>query len=189
MKTYPYIITPSADSPLTLQQARQWLALDIPGFDGEDDKIHDLIRSACAWAERYAGIKLLPTAYEWVCDGLPCQIPGIRLITEITSIECHNGEEYVALEPGTHYRTYRQGQERMVIEYVAGASLPALPRRGDAVRVRFTAGFAENEVPQDVVQAIRARLREDFDLPGDRVSEKKTLSERILDLYRETYAG
>jgi uncharacterized phiE125 gp8 family phage protein len=187
--TYPYIVQRAETYPISLQQANAWLGLDIPGFTADDAKVQYLILSACDAFEAYTGLNLHETAYEWVLDHYPTGIPDVRLVSSVESIAYHNGAGYTNILAGTDYYTYRKSTYRMGIGYPSAAALPTLPDRPDAVCIRFTAGFGDGTVPNDVLQAIRAKIREYYDNPGDGIAEKKTLSERLMDRYLEGYAS
>jgi len=57
----------------------------------------------------------------------------------------------------------------------------------DDYKITFKAGMTEGAVPADLLLAIRALISQQFDSRGDVISEKKTLSDKLMENYRIGY--
>lgn len=178
----PFVAVKYTHDIITLTQAKEWLRMDIPGYDGEDSVILMAIASAISWVEEKCPFTLGVSDWIWNPDFLPCQFNDTFYIQSITSIEYKGESGYVAIS-GSDYELIHVSKRRSVIEWFNTSFIT------DRFRIKFKAGFPEGEVPPVLLDAMRARVAERFDNRGDGVSEKKTLSEKLLDNFVLTYAG
>lgn len=183
MKSYPYVIEPSQLPPIPLDEAKDWLRIDR-GVTDDDLTVSAVLASAIETVERDAGVSLRPATYEWYTHGWPCEIPA-RKITAISEIAYHDGTDYVVLDAAS-YRLVRTGENAYRLMY-GDLSAFSYQYRGDGIRIRFIAGY--DEPPAGLLQAVRARLSEFYDNRGDGVSEKRTLSDKLVRKYQLPYAG
>jgi len=179
MKIYPYVITPHGTTVVTLQEAREWLRMDITGFVEEDSSILKTINAAVSRVETYCNVQLGVSTFEYNPDHVPCQIPDVKHVKEIVSVEIRNADGSYQTVPSGDYELVRTGKISHRIDW------NVLPQ--GRLRIRFTAGM--DPVPDQLRQAIRAMLSEYFDNRTDGVSEKKTLSEKLMDDFFVPYAG
>lgn len=152
--------------------------MDVEGFYEDDDLIQDAIQAAVRRVEDECNLSLGISEYTWVTSGLPCDFRDAKYVKEIVSITV-DGE---VLEASTHYKLVRTGQVYSRIDWIGVSP-------GRETTIVFRAGFGPGEVPPNLLKAIRVMIQDDFDKEGDGVSEKKTMSDRLMDPYRHGYAG
>ena len=187
MKSYPFITQKYTNSVVSIDLVKQWLEMDIAGYDGKDDLIKACIASAVSSVETECNFELGISSYEWNTFGLPCEIRDTYHIQTIDSIAYKGGDSpesdgYTIIHSNM-YELMRVSKRRSSIFW--HPSLPDL--KADLVKVKFKAGL--ETVPDDLLQAIRARIGEHFVNRGDGVSEKRTLSDKLLSPYVIPYVG
>lgn len=169
--------------PVTLEQAKQWLRLDIPGYVAEDAKIEALIGAAIDYVEVETNLSLAASDYEWYTNSLPCEIRDKFLIRSITSIE-EEGESGFTEIPASNYSLIPESELRSRIRWN-----PSFRTSKTSFRVTFKAGYPDGKIPKRILQAVRGLIAEWYDDPGDYVREKKTMVDRLLEPYILPYAG
>ncbi len=150
------VITPPADL-VTPAEAKAWQ----PVFaDDADERVTALLQAAQAEIEppdseigRAFGLQTLEARFcDWSCRDLRMPFPPLRSVTSVTYDDVDGMEQ--TLNP-SNYAVFGIGSSRGGLGLREGASRPAIGRRQDAIRVRFVAGYVEND-PQllPVKQAI-----------------------------------
>jgi len=183
MRTYPVLKTKYTSSPVTVDQAKKWLILDIPAYNAEDAKIQELIDAAVSYVEKECNLSLGVSTYEWNTDFLPCKFADTYLIQSITSIESEAGDDFVEIDPA-NYKLIRTSETTSRIRWT-----PTFKTDATYFRVTFTAGYADGKIPPRLLQAVRALVVEWYDDPGDYVREKSTMADKLLQPYVISYAG
>lgn len=168
---------------VTLDQARQWLRMDIPGYEEEDSVIEMAIESAISRVEEECNLSLGISEYIWNTQYLPCEIKDTFYVKSITSIEYKSGSDYI-LVPISDYELMQVSKRRSVILWNENINY-----NSKIFRLRFNAGFDEGSTPAIYLQIIRSMVAEQFDNRGDGVAEKKTLSEKLMNKVKIGYAG
>lgn len=183
MRSYPILKTKYDSLPVTVDQAKNWLRLDIPGYTIEDSKIEGLIAAAVDYVETECNLSLGVSDYEWYVDFLPCEIRDRYLIKSITSIEEEADSEYTLI-PAENYTLIPAGELRSKIRWNRGFTTSSC-----SFRVMFKAGYDTESIPPRLLQAVRGLIAEWYDDPGDYVRAKKTMVDRLLEPYILPYAG
>ncbi|MCF2443649.1 phage head-tail connector protein [Dyadobacter sp. CY345] len=182
LKSLPFITEKYTHDIVTLRQAREWLRMDIPGYDGEDSVILMAIESAVSWVETYCNLSLGISDYEWNTDCLPNSFNDVFYIQSITSIDYRGESGYLGVN-SNNYELIQVSKRRSEIEWFNTQI------SSNRYKIKFKAGFPDGQVPAVLLDAIRARIAERFENRGDGVSEKKTLSEKLADQFKIPYAG
>lgn len=182
--SFPFITTKYTHEIVSLREVKQWLRMDIEGYDEEDEVIEKLIKEAVSSVEQECGFTLGISDYQWNCDSRPCNFGDIGWITEITAITYTEDIDPVAYTTDD-YRLIRTGKRDSKIKWSKSITVS----RSFEHTLTFKAGFAEGDIPDDLITAIRARIGELFENRKDGVSEKRTLSDKILLRYKNAYAG
>lgn len=177
MSTYPHISTRHNDEIVCLSKAKKWLRMDVEGFDEDDDLIQDAIQAAARRVEDECNLSLGISEYTWNTSGIPCDFRDVKYVKEIVSITV-DGEVVSA----DNYKLVRTGQVYSRIDWIGVSP-------GRETTIVFRAGFGPGEVPPNLLKAIRVMAAEEYDRRGDGVSEKKTLSDRLMEPYKHGYAG
>lgn len=178
---FPFITTKHTTEVITLALAKQWLRMDIVGYTGEDSVIEAAIKSAVSRVENHCNLQLGVSTYTWNTECRPCDFADVHFVKSITSIEYHNGTSYTTVDTAD-YELLQTGERKSRIIWKEGVTYDA-----KRYRIVFTAGLSI--VPEDLKRAMRAMIGEDFDNRGDGVSERKTLSDKLMADYRIGYPG
>lgn len=183
MRTYSILKTKYESLPVSVEQAKKWLRLDIPDFEEENSKILDLIEAAIDYVETECHLSLGLSDYEYYANCLPCEIPDRFHVESITSIEELLSSGYTEIL-NTNYSLMPVSERTKVIQWV-----PDFETSSTVFRVNFKAGYGEGKIPKRLLQAVRGLVAEWYDDPGDYVREKKTMVDRLLEPYIISYAG
>lgn len=181
--SYPYLIEKYNSEPVTLDEAREWLRLDIPGYEAEDSTIAALVESAVDYVEKECNISLGISEYEWYTECLPCVINDAAYVKSIVSIVEETESGYTEID-NSNYTLIQTGERSTCIKWKTDFSSSA-----DSYKIRFTAGFNDGEIPQRLLMAVRILISKWYDNRNDSVEEKKTAVDRILSAFRIPYAG
>lgn len=153
------VITPPEFALLSLDEAKAHLRVE---HDDDNDYIESLIEVATSMVDGPAGWlgrALITQTLEWRGDEFPtCPSTDIRLlcppVISVTSVkyDATAGEQTVA---GSDYRIVGQPSMPAVSLY-AGGSWPSSSVQGEAVRIRYVAGYGEDgeDVPAPIRHAI-----------------------------------
>jgi len=183
MNTYPVLKTKYTSSPVTVEQAKNWLRLDIPDFTEDDAKIQDLIYAAVSYVEKECNLSLGVSTYEWYTDYLPCKFGDTFNVAGVITIEQEIDDDFVSIAD-TEYKLIPTSETTSRIRWKSSFKVT-----GSFFRTTFTAGYGEGKIPPRLLQAVRALIAEWYEDPGDFVREKKTMADRLLQPYVIAYAG
>lgn len=181
--SFPFLVSKYTTEPVSLDEAREWLRLDIQGYEAEDSTIAQLVLSAIDYVEKECNISLGVSEYEWNTECLPREIKDAAYVKSIVSIEEETEAGYTAID-SQNYTLIKTGERSTRIKWKSGFSSSA-----DAYKVSFTAGFEEGEIPERILMAVRILICKWYDSRGDTVEEKKTVVDRILSAFKIPYAG
>lgn len=185
MKSYPFVTEKYTTEVISLDRAKAWLRKDIPGYNGEDDNITELIYSAVDYVETECNISLGVSTYEWHADCLPCEIPDTFYVREIVSIQSLTGSTLAPVD-SVNYSLFKNSKRRSTIQWSPDYSADV---DVDGYVVRFKAGFESDKIPPRLLMAVRALIAAWDTDRDDSVSERKTVSDKILAPYVLAYAG
>lgn len=156
----PVLVTPPAETPISLEEAKAHLRVDD---DDQDELIDALIAAATGYLDGPQGVlgRALVTQ-TWRADRScflsgPCW-PGIRLpLAPVQSanltVEYWNGTDYIEVD-AEGYALYADSLGPYV-DGVTNFTWPTPETRTDAVKITFVAGYGTAaEVPQPLKQAI-----------------------------------
>lgn len=177
------LITAAADVPVSLEEAKQFLKVD---HDDDNDLITALLASAVAYVEGptgFLGRVLIDQTWELVLDAFPTENDGVIQIPmppliEVESVvyDDSNGDEQTL---STDSYTVDNVSEPGWVVPTDGTWVT--PYDGiNVVRVRFRAGYldqtvspAVEAVPDDIKNAIKLRVKADYDQSPDADSLRK----------------
>jgi len=132
--------------PITLARAKAHLRVV---FEDEDDYIASLITSARQMAEgrlnRTLVQRQLTETFPAWCSCMVLPKPPLVSVDSVVYLDTDGAQQ--SLEA---YEVY-DSRVPAVLGLPYGASLPALRWRPDAIRVTYTAGYADGEVPAPIV--------------------------------------
>jgi hypothetical protein len=177
MNSYPFISEKYTSIIIPLDRAKEWLEMDIDGYEERDHLINDCIQSAVGSAESDLNFQLGVSTYTWNTDCLPTKMRDTFYVQSITSIKIGD-----TLVDAANYRLVKTSERESIILW------KSVPKVSDICEVIFTAGIPEGKIPADLLQAVRARLAEHYKRE-DGVAEKKTLSDKLLTPFIIPYAG
>lgn len=156
--------------------------MDIEGYEEDDDSIAKALTAAIDKVETEIDSTLDVSTYQWNTWCFPCEFGSKHLVRSIESIQYHNGTTYVNLSTDK-YSLVRIGELKSKIYY--GDDLPTVESSNFPVIITFTAGYQLGQIPERILQAVRALTGEFYSsYLGDPVSEKRTLSDKLLSTAR-----
>jgi len=171
-------VDPLAASPLPLELAtvKQHLRVDFPD---DDALIGTYLLAAISWAEGAMHRTIFSRAHRWVLGDFPQDIyQRIRLprgrTVSVDKIEVDRRAGLLTLRgpssgspAGTDYMEDLRGDDGGLVMPPAGASWPSAELdRPAPVTVHFTAGWAQADVPADILHAILFAVSDAFELRG-----------------------
>jgi uncharacterized phiE125 gp8 family phage protein len=186
-KTFRYrTAKPSALDIITLDMARSYLNMDIPGVTFADDLIVQFIKSAVAYVERKTNVSFGISTYKWSggwCSRM--RIPDSFYVKSIVSVKATDRDGVETVASPTDYKLVRVGEKESEIRWVYGyEKIPYAE-----YEIEWTAGFDPSDSPyEELKQAILLLVGSWYDTRVDSVAEKKTLADRIINLHVIGYA-
>lgn len=188
------LVSAPETEPVSLEEAKAHLNVD---FDDDDALIEVLISASRSAAERFTGRAFIEQTWdlfldEFPSDGSPIKIAPAPLI-EILSVGY--GDDYSSLVAASGYRIdLATAPARLAL--VDGGSWPTINTVANAIRIRFRAGYVDDEtspvtgeVPADIKAAILLTVgslyanREDV-VVGQTTASLPLTSEYLLRPYR-----
>lgn len=152
------LVTPPAEEPLTLAQARDWCRVE-PEHAGQDSLLSRLIRQARERCERVADVALVTQTWRVSADGFPVgdgfklPRPPLQAVTEVSYIDA---EGVTRTLDASGYAADATRQPGWLLP-AYGLSWPATRCQANAVLVTFRAGYgAAADVPGEVVGRLLA---------------------------------
>lgn len=189
------LITGPAYEPLTLEEAKKHLNVD---FTDDDALIGIFLKAARQNAERYMGRALISQVWDLYLDEFPSNGSPIKLmpapVIEIEGV-FYGDDTPEGQMDAAGYRLDRSSAPAR-LSLVSGGSWPSMTAYSNAVRIRFRAGYVDDqvspeagEVPFDIKAAILLNLgtlyanRESV-IVGSTVAQLPGAAERLLRDYR-----
>lgn len=188
------LITPPAEYPVTLTEMKQHLRVDSTD---QDSLIQTYIQAAVDYGEQFTGRAFIDQTWELVLDEFPeheIQIPKPPLI-EIVSVKYDDTTGFETLIASTDYTVDTSNYYGWLVPNDGTSLWPTTFDAINAVRIRFRAGYLDNDSPpeQNVPFEIRAAImlmtgmffenREDL-VVGDVVNKLPLPAETLLRKYR-----
>lgn len=186
------LVTGPSQEPLTLAEAKLHARIDT---DDDDQLLMALISTAREWVEGQTRRALATQTWDWSIDwgwpymqnGVPTLDFPINPVTSVTSITYDDGSSPRATLSSDQYTAVlRQHTSYVVPAY--GVDWPTVRCVPDAITVRFVAGQAIDEVPYQLVQAMKmlvTHMYERRDLSSERqMIEIPYAVEALISPYR-----
>lgn len=199
------LITPPDEEPVTVDEVRPQLELDLELFDEE---IAGLIKAAREYVEKYCNRAIVTQTVELVLERFPaaCDAPAVNNLKPVRPLE-----QFIELPRGRTVSVtslkYRDGAgaEQTLVEgtdflvdnvrepgrvhLAPEKSWPSTQRRWDAVRVRYVVGTSVDEVPKSIKQAIQMLVKQMWindtpEVSGTIVAAVRTSFEALLAPHR-----
>lgn len=150
------LVTPPAQEPVTLDEAKVHLRVDD---DTEDAYIESLIAAAREWCENYQRRAYITQVRELQLDGFPRR-PWIRLprppLQQVTAIKYVRADGTEAIFDPSLYVVDTASQPGRVL-LAPEASWPSVDLQpGGAVRITYTCGYGDT--PDTVPAGVRAAI-------------------------------
>lgn len=148
------LLSPASEEPLTTDEAKLHLRIDV---DDENDLIDALIASARSIAEKRMGRALMTQQWKLSLERFPeCAIPIVLPIPPFVSVDSivyvnEDGTE-ISMDDSL-YKTYEDSMSRCVLHPIFGELWPSTRRCLDAVRITFTAGYANAQSVPDPIKS------------------------------------
>jgi uncharacterized phiE125 gp8 family phage protein len=147
------LVTPPAEEPVSLAEAKEHLRLE--GTE-DDTYVSALIQAARQHVEEVCWRGLVMQMREIVLDRFPdcaeMDLPGGNLgaITSVTYVDAAGAEQ--TLDPSVYEADTGSVPGRLLLAY--GQSWPSARCQWNAVRVRYTVGWAVADVPAPIKHAL-----------------------------------
>lgn len=150
------VITPPAEEPITLAEAKLHLRVD---HADEDALIEALIAVAREKAEHLTGRALVTQTLEWISDVFPDCIrlwkTPLQSVTSIKYLDAAGNHQTLS---ESAYWVDSDGAPARIVA-VDGQSWPETSTQPNAVRVRYVAGYgAAADVPESIKQWMKLTI-------------------------------
>lgn len=156
----PVLVTPPADLPITLEEAKLHLRVS---HDEEDGLIEGLIRAATQHVDGWTGIlgrAVMPQTWRQDFDSWRCLRLLLNPVREIESITYRDsGGDQQTLDPAAY--VLRADGGGAYVDLAPGQSWPAVASRVDAISVTYEAGY--DEAPEPIRQAMLLLIEHWYD--------------------------
>lgn len=183
-----HVVTPPAAEPVTLSEAKAHLRLE--GVD-DDAYVTALIQAARQHVEEVCWRGLVTQTREAVLETFPCgdelELPGGNLgsITSVTYVDADGTTQ--TLDSDTYEADTVSVPGRLLLAY--GESWPATRSQWNAVRVRYVVGWAVEDVPAPIKQALLLLVAQMYEhrvpeITGTIVSPVRFAVDALLSPYR-----
>jgi uncharacterized phiE125 gp8 family phage protein len=182
------IVTPPASEPVTLAEAKTHLRLESTA---DDTYVSTCIQAARQHIEEVCWRGVVTQTWEAVLEGFPCgnevELPGGNLgaTSSVTYVDADGVSQTLAT---TIYEADTVSVPgRLLLAY--GQSWPATRCQWNAVRVRYTVGWAVADVPAPIKQALLLLVAQLYEhrvpeITGTIVSPVRFAVDALLSPYR-----
>jgi len=160
------VITPPAAPVVSLAEAKKHVRAE--DFTDDDSYIESLVAAATGTIDGpngWLGRALVTQTLEWRgddfgCDDIELPFPPISAIVSVKYDDTNGTEQTVS--SGDYRLVGQPNKPRIALAY--GSSWPSIRWQGEAVRVRYTAGYgAASAVPAPIRQAVLLMVGELYD--------------------------
>lgn len=185
MKAYYTELEHTSPTIVTLDQAKKQLKMeDLGTFD--DELIQDCIDAAIDEAENYCNTSIKQRKYKvqiasWE-DNFEFKKQKVTAIDSVTYKDTSGNTQTLA---ASNYQLLPIDCYASVIQFTDFNNLPEVQEDNTtAITINFTVGYAEDETPKAIQQAIKLLLTDNYEYRGDR-EKKENLASRIkLEPYK-----
>lgn len=188
------LVSAAANEPITLEDAKAFLRVS---FDDDNELIEALISAARASAEMFTGRALVDQTWDYFVDEFPeesfIRLPRAPLL-EVLSVNYGGAGNESVLSAAGYIVDNASAPARVAL--VSGGSWPTVTDIANGVRIRFRAGYVDNdqspasgEIPPDIIAAIKLTIgslyanREDV-IVGQTAVELPGAARLLLNLHR-----
>jgi uncharacterized phiE125 gp8 family phage protein len=179
------LITPPAIEPVSLDDAKAHLKVDITD---DDALIGNLIAAARARAEWHTGRALVTQSWklwldQWPCNGIiEIPLPPLQSVVSVTAYALDDSA--TVLDAATYQVDAVSAPARLNLK--PNASPPVALRRINAIAIAFTAGYGDagSDVPAPVREAILKLAANFYVNRGDATAVTPTEALALLAPYR-----
>lgn len=173
------ITTQPAYYPVRLQDMKAHLDVD---YTDDDDLINHLIEEATGSAEVYMRSALALTTYKIVLDDLKTINTLDRYpLSSVTSVKYYDSDDALQTLATTSYRVDTNSAPPR-IEII---TMPSYKDRIGAIEIVAVFGYDDSvDIPKDIIQAIKKRVKDWYECPNDEVRVKTTATKRLLSMHR-----
>jgi uncharacterized phiE125 gp8 family phage protein len=176
----PKLITPPAEEPVTLQEARAHLRLE----SGEDEYLAGLIKTARRYCESFQGRAYITQTWDLFLNCFPCGCIKVPLppLQSVTFIKYKDGAGILqTLDPSEYL--VDAFSEPGLIGLAYGKSWPPTYPEANAVQIRFVAGYGvAADVPCEIKHAILLKVADLYEHRGGDEGMDKNINEAIESL-------
>jgi uncharacterized phiE125 gp8 family phage protein len=185
----PAIVTPPAELPVTLAEAKAWLWVD---HSDHDTLITAMLNAAISYIDGYSGVlgrciinQTWRQDYESWSDTLTLPFPGVATVTHVKYYDQASNEQTVT---ASKYELIEDALGSMV-RFNDSFEIPNLyDDRTDKVKVTFVAGFGlAAAIPEPIKSAIKmhvASMYANREVSGDLMHEVPNGYWAMLSAYR-----
>ena len=170
------IITEPADEPITLDEAKEALRIEI---DDEDTRIWNIIRAARMFAEDYLNLKIMSQVIELAVDRWPATefSLGVWPIISIDTVKYEDTASPVATQTLVVNTDYYSDITTIGGRLRTLSGWPSVASKPNAIKIRMTVGYADQDsVPDQIKEGIKAYCAYIYD--SDECM--KDIAERLL---------
>lgn len=176
-------ITAATGLPISIEEIKEDLGLY---HDEKDYTIQTFLEAAVSFAEKFTGqVFRCPgeVLEQWVSDFAPTEL-DYSPVTGVVSVKYLDSSGSEVTLPSGSYTVLNAGNPA-ILEYDGMISAPVTATRGDAVRIRYVAGYPTPAgIPPDVRTAILLTVRHLYESGGNPVKQMPTAAEWLLRNHR-----
>lgn len=158
------LITGPSQEPITLEVAKAHLRVD---FSDDDTLIAALLKASRQSAERFMGRALISQVWDLYLDCFPSDGSAIKLmpapVIDVEGVFYGDDTPEAEMDAGGYILDRASAPARLCL--ASGGSWPSITPFANAVRIRFRAGYVDDEVspesgevPEDIKVAILLNL-------------------------------
>jgi len=173
------IVTPASTLPVSVVNVKTHLRID--SYTDHDSLIESYIKATTKTLEQRANICVSEQTWKLILE--PGEVleniyfykSPVKSITSIKYYDSDNSQQTISIDDYTTILSLRPAQ-------IIFDSVPSVYDRSDAMEITFVGGFTA--IPDDITLAIKQRVFNVYNYPGDAVEQKLTLLEKIIRDYR-----
>lgn len=185
MVTHSYTETTATASLLTLEKGKKQLRIEA-SYDAENDTIQSCIDAAQVACQDYINRSIAERDFIMECDSFSDKEIFQRNYENdvITKIEYYapGSDEKTVLDSSQYQLRKSNIIECFDIKFL---SKPETAKRSDAVIITVKQGFSVDKCPTPIIQAIKLRLADFYEIREDRNQNENLKSNNLLRPYRK----
>jgi uncharacterized phiE125 gp8 family phage protein len=171
------LITPPAEEPITLEEARTHLRLE----SGEDDYLAGLISASRRHCESFQGRAYVTQTWDLCLNAFPCGCIKVPLppLQEITFIKYKDSSGILQTLESSEYLVDSNSEPGLIFR-AYGKSWPTTYPEINSVQIRFIAGNGTAaDVPPEVKHAILLKVADLYEHRGGDEGMDKNINDAI----------